>query len=315
MRPDDPPSLLTPLTPIVLAMRALATLGLAVPASRVLGRMARGAILNGRGFRRYSPLDGDVIVSTFPKSGTNWMLQIGQQIAWRGEAEFEHIHSVVPWPDAPTNRVVSLEETLPPSPTGHRIIKTHFGAHATPWQSGATCIVVVRDPKEVVVSSYHFVVGLLGLLDRISPDEWLELFLSQNLPFGTWPEHAASWWPLRDHANVLLFEFGAMKKDLPGHVDRVAAAMGVRLDATERAQVLERAGFAWMKAHESQFAPPPLPAAGVATRPLMIRKGEAGHAGEMLSQEQQARVDRHCRAELLRLGCDLPYDEWFDTVD
>lgn len=315
MRPDAPPSLLTPLTPIVLAMRALATLGLTLPAGRVLGKMARATFLRGPSFKKYAPRKGDVIVSTFPKSGTNWMLQIGQQIAWRGAAEFEHIHCVVPWPDAPSQRVVPLDATLPPSPTGHRIIKTHLGAESTPWQSGSLCIVVVRDPKEVVVSSYHFVVGLLGLLDRVSPEDWLELFLSENLPFGTWAEHAAGWWPLRERENVLFLEFGALKRDLPGHVDRVAAAMGVALEPSERADVLERAGFGWMKAHEDQFAPVPLPAAGVARRPPMMRRGEAGGAAEMLSPQQQARVDAWCRDELERRGCDLPYDEWFSRVD
>jgi hypothetical protein len=31
----------------------------------------------------------------FGKSGTHWMMRIAQQIAHRGEAEFDHIHDLV----------------------------------------------------------------------------------------------------------------------------------------------------------------------------------------------------------------------------
>ncbi|HIF91534.1 MAG: hypothetical protein ABGX04_16845 [Myxococcales bacterium] len=39
----------------------------------------------------YEPTEHDVFVATFGKSGTNWMMQISQQISHYGEAEFEHI--------------------------------------------------------------------------------------------------------------------------------------------------------------------------------------------------------------------------------
>ena len=50
-------------------------------------------------FKGYVPGEHDVIIATYAKSGTNWMMQIAHQLIWHGEGEFEHIHSVVPWPD------------------------------------------------------------------------------------------------------------------------------------------------------------------------------------------------------------------------
>ncbi len=314
MRPNDPPSLWNPLTPLVLTVRAAASLGLAAPVAKVLGRIGQSALVPRRAFARYSPRPQDVIVATYPKSGTNWVLQIAQQIAWRGAAEFDHIHSVVPWPDAPSNLVVKLDAELPPSSTGHRVIKTHHGADGTPWQKDVVCIAVVRDPKEVVVSSYHFVLGLLGILEHITPSQWLDLFLSGSFPLDSWASNAAGWWALRDRPNVLLLNFADLKQDLPGQVDRVAAVMGVELTADERGKVLERSSFQWMKAHEAQFSPPPLPGARSVTRPQMLRRGKAGATSEMLNGKQQASIDQHCRQELLDLGCELPYDDWFDPV-
>ncbi len=310
-RPDDPPSLLTPLTAIVLAVRATAALGLAVPASRVLGAAAQRLMVSDRHFRGYEAQPGDVIVSTFPKAGTNWMLQIAQQIAWRGAAEFDHIHDVAPWPDAPTNRLRPLSAPWPRSPSGHRIIKTHLPAEHTPWASEARCIAVIRDPKEVAVSAYHFVLGLLGIQHRVDASQWLEVFLGRGLPFGTWAGHAAGWYALRDRDDVLVAEFGAMKRDLPGQIDRVAAFLGVELEVDERDAVLQRSGFAWMKAHERQFSPMGLPGAGSAERPVMMRRGASGGSDELFTPEQQARIDAQCRQDLLDLGSDLPYDAWF----
>ena len=47
-------------------------------------------------FVRYTPGPQDVIVMTFPKSGTNWMLQIAHQLIHHGKGEYDHIHDVDP---------------------------------------------------------------------------------------------------------------------------------------------------------------------------------------------------------------------------
>ena len=73
--------------------------------------------------------------------------------------------------------------------------------------------------------------------------------------------------------------------------------------------VVERASLPYMKAREQQFAPPRMPltpAPGV-----MIRRGEAGKSGEILTAEEQARIDERARADLRRLGSELPYDALF----
>ena len=41
----------------------------------------------------------------------------------------------------------------------------------------------------------------------------------------------------------------------------------------------------------------------------MMRRGKQGASSELLSAEQQQRIDEHFRAELAELGSDLPYDE------
>jgi hypothetical protein len=45
-------------------------------------------------FAGYEPTGSDVFVSTFAKSGTNWMMQLAHQIAFRGAGDYAHIHDV-----------------------------------------------------------------------------------------------------------------------------------------------------------------------------------------------------------------------------
>jgi hypothetical protein len=42
----------------------------------------------------------------------------------------------------------------------------------------------------------------------------------------------------------------------------------------------------------------------------MMRKGAQGASSELLTPERQREVDAFCMAELKRLGCDLPYEEF-----
>ncbi len=266
-------------------------------------------------FDGYEPDEHDVFVAAWIKSGTNWAMQTALQIAWGGEAEFDHIHDLVPWPDAPRPGCVPLGSPASTSPSGLRIVKTHLDATWVPWSDRARYLVLLRDPKDVCVSTYHFLLPLLGVADAINPQQWLELMLARaETDQAEWHTHAASWWGLRDRPNVLLMRFADLKGDLPGAIDRIAAWMGVAMTEDARTRVIERAGFAWMKAHNHRFAP--LDFAGVSSRdrPAMVRRGASGGASELYTVEQQRRIDEVHRRGLLRIGSDLPYDELFQPA-
>jgi Sulfotransferase domain len=272
-------------------------------------------------FAHYEPTSSDVFVSTFAKSGTNWMMQIAHQIAFRGAGDYEHIHDVISWPDlgARARRMaVSLDDrrVQEASPTKLRVIKTHLSAYNVPLSDQARYLVVVRDPKEIFVSSYHFASGAAGPLMPTS-DVWLELFLTPKFPlnFGsTWAEHTASYWALKDKPNVLVLSFSDMKRDLPGAVQRVADVLGVRLTSEEMNAVLEKSTFSYMSGIENKFTPIPKGTLPWGEGLKMMREGKAGNSHEMLTPEQRTRIDEHFQAELARLGSDFPYAELFGTA-
>ncbi|HET8697657.1 MAG TPA: sulfotransferase domain-containing protein [Gammaproteobacteria bacterium] len=270
-------------------------------------------------FAGYKPTASDVFVSTFAKSGTNWMMQIAHQIAFRGAGDYAHIHDVVSWPDMSRRRgrlmSVPLDDqrVQSASPTRLRVIKTHLAARYLPYDESARYLVVVRDPKEILVSSYHFTRGVAGPL-MPPPDVWLELFLTRRFPlnFGsTWAEHTAGYWALKDRPNVLVLLFQDMKRDLPGAVQQVADVLGVRLTNAELRSVIEQSTFSYMSGIEHKFTPIPKGALPWGEGLKMMRRGQSGSSSELLTPEQQERIDAHFEEELGRLGSDFPYARLF----
>ena len=274
-------------------------------------------------FQGYEPTASDVFVSTFAKSGTNWMMQIAHQVAFRGAGDYAHIHDVISWPDMGGRRsrrmAVSLndERVQNASPTKLRVIKTHLAARYVPYDEHSRYLIVVRDPKEVLVSSYHFTDGVAGPL-MPKPDVWLELFLTRRFPlsFGsTWAEHTAGYWALRHRPNVLVLLFQDMKRDLQGAVQQVADVLGVRLTSAEMNAVVERSTFSYMSSLEHKFTPIPKGALPWGEGLKMMRRGQAGGSSEMLTLEQRRRIDAHFQEELERLGSDFPYARLFAADD
>lgn len=267
-----------------------------------------------KSFDKYYPRSNDVIISTYPKSGTYWALQIALQIAYYGEIEFNSIHELVPWPDTPIPLVkAKLHNSSPnyPSPTGLRVIKTHLEQYYVPYSSHAKYIVVLRDPKEVFVSSYFFVKNFSFINLDYTLTEWLAMFLSDRFLFGSWAEHVTSWWPYRNHDNVLIVTYSEMKRNIRSIIRQMAELMEVTLTEAQIEKIVAKSSFHYMKANEIKFNSfsilgTPIPYA------TLIRSGNLGNSSELINATHQNTIDKYFIAELQRLKSEFPYTELFN---
>jgi hypothetical protein len=271
-------------------------------------------------FRDYKPGSQDVFVMTYPKSGTNWMMQMVYQLIHHGNGEFDHIHNVVPWPDANLAAPLMGDYAIPlelatewkSAPEPKRVIKTHFNWELLPWAEEARYIAVVRDPKDVFVSAYLFMRDSgRGAMPSVDTMHRL-LVTGRFLLGGSWPANAAGYWAQRTRGNVLVVSYKAMKRDLEKIVRQVAEFLGIEVPDDVIGDVCRKSSFEYMKAIDHKFGM--FPALPWSNRAEMVRSGKQGGAGELLGPERQHAIDEHCMAELKRLGSDLPYEEFADLA-
>jgi hypothetical protein len=286
-----------------------------------MGERRRKDSIRKNPFRNYRPGPQDVFVMTYAKSGTNWMMQIAHQLIHHGRGEFDHIHDVVPWPDAVLMSPMMSKYAVPldqadewqTAPEPKRVIKTHFEWELIPYSEEARYIAVIRDPKDAFVSGYFFLRDTAMGSAMPSLDTMYRLFLQDKAMLGgSWAENAAAFWAQRHRPNVLVLSFKSMKRDLEGTVRRVAAFLDIHVSDPVIQEVCRKSSFAYMKGIDQKFAPGKMSLWGKPA--TMVRKGQQGGSGELLTPEQQRAIDEHCIAALKRLGCDLPYEEFADLA-
>jgi hypothetical protein len=173
----------------------------------------------------------DVFLVSYPKSGNTWArFLLGNLMHPEEPATFANIHRMVPDPGATSKR----EFDRLPNP---RIIKSHecFDPHYP------RVIYVVRDPRDVVLSQYHY----NRKIKRIADDSPIETFVTRFLageinPHGSWGESVTTWLVTREgDPRFLLLRYEDMIADTARELQKVAAFLGLKDDPPRIASAVE----------------------------------------------------------------------------
>ncbi|XP_054474089.1 sulfotransferase family 5A, member 1 isoform X2 [Anoplopoma fimbria] len=157
--------------------------------------------------------------------GTTWIQEIVTLISNRGDP---HMSQTVPnWTRAPWLEHYYFSVILEASPTKTRVITTHLPHHLLgPALQGskAKIIYVSRNPKDVVVSFYHFHKMANFLPEPGSFSEFLKRFLEGTLHYGSWFDHIKGWTSQTATMNNLLhITYEEMSMDIQGAIKRVSS--------------------------------------------------------------------------------------------
>jgi len=234
-------------------------------------------------WRRFAFRDGDIVITTPSKCGTTWMQSIVGMLVFGRPDLGEPISRLSPWLDmliATDDEVVGRLERQ-----GHRrFIKTHTPLDGIPRHPSVTYICVIRHPLDVALSDRDhgdnvraehakaLRVAASGEPDPdlvlpeegpAAPGDYLRWFIdNDNQPTGSGPygladycQQVSTYWNERDAANVHLFHYADMWRDLDAEMRRVADVLGINLDEGAWPALLEAATIDSMRSRAALTAP------------------------------------------------------------
>ncbi|NXB90495.1 ST2B1 Sulfotransferase, partial [Vidua chalybeata] len=213
----------------------------------------------------------DVLIATYPKSGTTWMQEILTLLFSLGDAR--PAKTIPNWERAPWLEQIYCREALRDTETP-RLLTTHLPAHVLApalQRSKAKVIYVARNPKDVAVSFYHFHHLAKFLPDPSSFDAFLTQFLegtgrdwgslwgdtqpqgppsppaSPPVHYGSWFDHVKGWLGQRHLLDILYVTYEELHQDLRGTAQRLSSFLGCPLAPGTLAALEQHCSFSAMR--------------------------------------------------------------------
>ena len=235
----------------------------------------------------YNARADDIFIVTMPRSGTTWMQTIVYALLNNGQGFDENLDDFIarnPFLEMHGSNVVEAM----PRPGA---IKTHLVFEHIPYHPNAKYICVVRNPKDVCVSFYRFIVSLSPeAAKNLSFDCLFEQFLAGQTGHADYFDYLFSCWEHRDDPNVLFVLYEDMKANIRSSIIRVAQFLNIDLNK----KLLERTGlvtqFDYLK--QNRFNERIIDSEPSTTIEF-VRKGIVGDWRTVLSDEQSRRLDAH----------------------
>lgn len=199
----------------------------------------------------YTPRSSDVICAVPFKHGTTWLLHICHQIRMQGaEPDFEDQFKVVTWLDSSAIKMFGIDHVTQPQPAEPHIFMSHLPYAGIP--SGGRKIHCYRDPKDALVSHYHFLDSFLSFNGRVSLDVFAQVDIQRGA-VSIYLVDLLEWWEHRHDPDVLFLFYDDLKEDHIGCVRRIAKFMGVDCSEEVIMRVVHTTTHAEMLRHSSKF--------------------------------------------------------------
>ncbi|WP_412063081.1 sulfotransferase domain-containing protein [Rubrivirga sp. IMCC45206] len=219
----------------------------------------------------------DVVVASFPKSGSTWVrFVLGNLAAARegleGPLDYARLDALLPEFGKSNLLTAPAVGGLP------RFVKTH-NAYWWPFARAAARVVVVRDPLDTMVSFYQFEQGKVHSRFRGAFSDFIR---QPGVGLEAWFEHTRSW-RARDIVEV---HYETLKADDGAAFEALAGNLGLDAAPDEVAAAVERSRFDRVKQQEAASG---LPDPSLVHEGFEFAKaGRVGRGAEWVSDADRA---------------------------
>lgn len=215
----------------------------------------------------------DVLIASYPKSGTTWASEIVSLICHHADMSIvkqKPLHERVPWLEMDQgfmwvrffwiwqliSKLLGIQgteaEEATRDTTFRRVFFTHLPLELLPssaLKGDCKIIYVSRNPKDNAVSFFHFhqMARFLGQ-QRTSWEEFFPLYTVGKIYCGSWFEHVLSFYQFaKVNKNVLFLKYEEMKKDLKVEVNKIADFLQEPLNQSQVDSICSHCQFESMK--------------------------------------------------------------------
>jgi hypothetical protein len=213
--------------------------------SRLVGGIKQMLGLHRPG-RNLDVFPDDIFLVSFPKSGNTWTrFLIGNLISPNERADFSNINRLIPDPEAMSKREMNRAKRP-------RIIKSH--QYFDP--RFPKIIYVVRDPRDVALSQYHFHRKRRLIDDGYAVEKFVTRFVAgETSIYGSWGENVASWLSTRaGRAGFLLVRYEDLLENALLEVGKIAAFLNQPATPEKLKQAVDRSSADQMRKLEKEQA-------------------------------------------------------------
>ncbi|KAL8185952.1 UNVERIFIED_CONTAM: hypothetical protein K2H54_060212 [Gekko kuhli] len=175
-----------------------------------------------KALEQFEARSDDVILAGYPKSGTNWVGQILTDLVDASKKNKEDTNST----DDEMEEFPYLEVG---DPEKYQIL------------------LLIRNPKDVATSFYHFSNGLAPLPSYTSWDDYFKAFMTGQMPWGSYFDYVFEWNKHAADENIMTITYEELKENRALGVKRISEFFELNLTEQEIQEVVDKSSFQAMK--------------------------------------------------------------------
>ncbi|XP_032071198.1 amine sulfotransferase-like [Thamnophis elegans] len=248
--------------------------------------------------------DDDIFIITYPKSGTIWTQNIVSLIVYEGHQD--GTENITLFDRAPFLDYNIFHKDLPSRPLP-RVICSHLPYYLV-RKRRAKIIYVLRNPKDILVSSYHFQKLIVKTETPKDFNILFEKFLAGKVVCSSWLDHVEGWCAHKGDFNILFLSYEEMKKDLRSSVLKICNFLGRELTEKEVDEVVYKAAFNNMKVDSRANYTLMPPGILDLSKGNFLRKGTIGDWKNHMTVAQSERFDRVFKERMEKLPFKFCWD-------